>query len=212
MTDERRQVVARAYDRIADRYITWSATVDDVARERMVAEFAARLADGADVLDLGCGAGVPSTRDLAKRFRVVGVDASPRQVELARHNVPDGEFYVADMAELEVAEASFDGVAALYSISHLPREHHADLFAKIHRWLTLGGLFLATLGATDGPDWTGPWLGEEMFFSSHDADENRKLLRAAGFELDVDEVATTPEPEGDVSFLWVIARKPRMPR
>ena len=45
-----------------------------------------------------------------------------------------------------------------------------------------------------------------MFFSSHGADTNRNLLRAAGFELEHDEIAVTREPEGDVPFLWVIAR------
>jgi len=65
----------------------------------------------------------------------------------------------------------------------------------------------ARLGATDTPDWVGEWLGVPMFFSSHDADANRALLRAAGFVLVVDEIVEMHEPEGPVSFLWVIARK-----
>ena len=51
-----------------------------------------------------------------------------------------------------------------------------------------------------------------MFFSSYGAEANRRLLRTAGFELLVDDVLVTSEPEGDVSFLWVIARKPKGPR
>ncbi len=47
-----------------------------------------------------------------------------------------------------------------------------------------------------------------MFFSSHDADTNRALLRVAGFTLERDETITMREPEGLVTFLWVIARKP----
>ena len=47
-----------------------------------------------------------------------------------------------------------------------------------------------------------------MFFSSHDDGANRRLMRAAGFELLIDEVAVTHEPGGDVSFLWVIGQKP----
>jgi hypothetical protein len=45
-----------------------------------------------------------------------------------------------------------------------------------------------------------------MFFSSHDADTNRDMLRAAGFTLVIDEIVSMREPEADVSFLWVIAR------
>jgi len=50
-----------------------------------------------------------------------------------------------------------------------------------------------------------------MFFSSFDADTSRGLLRDAGFELELDELVwmREPEPQGEVAFLWVLARKPR---
>jgi hypothetical protein len=47
-----------------------------------------------------------------------------------------------------------------------------------------------------------------MFFSSWDADVNRRLLRDAGFELVHDEVVTIREPEGPARFLWVLASSP----
>lgn len=211
MTDKRKHIVASGYDRIADRYLAWGSASEDPSREHMHALFAARLPDGARVLDLGCGAGLPSTRQMAERFEMVGVDISPRQIAAARQNVPRAAFVVGDITEVQFPPASFDGVAAFYSISHVPRDSHAHLFASVFRWLRPGGLFVATLGALDNPGWTGDWLGVPMFFSSHHADENRRLLRTAGFELLVADVLVTPEPEGDVSFLWVLARKPTMP-
>lgn len=174
----------------------------------MLADFSDRLPAGARVLDLGCGAGIPSTQELARRFDVVGVDISGAQLERARTNVPEAEFILADFADLQFPDRSFDGVVGLYAVSHVPREQHAQLFADVFNWLTPGGLFLVTLGAADSPDWTGDWLGEPMFFSSHDADTNRRLVREAGFGLLLDEIAVTHEPEGDVSFLWLIGQKP----
>jgi hypothetical protein len=50
-------------------------------------------------------------------------------------------------------------------------------------------------------------LGVPMFFSSFDADENRRLLRAAGFELRRDDVVTMREPGGAATFLWVLATR-----
>ena len=193
---------------MAERYLAWGATIEGDPRHRMLAAFSDRLPADARVLDLGCGAGVPSTQQLAQHFRVLGVDISRSQLELARRNVPEAEFRLGDFSELQLAEGAFEGVVALYAVSHLPREQHGQLFVDVFRWLAPGGLFLATLGAADSPDWTGEWLGEEMFFSSHDADANRQLMRAAGFDLMVDEVAVTHEPGGDVSFLWVIGQKP----
>jgi len=205
--DPRKEIVAAGYDRLADTYLEWGGHVTADPRERMLASFMSRLPDGARVLDLGCGAGLGSTRDLAERFRVVGVDISHVQIELARRNVPTAEFIEGDITDLQFADSSFEGVSAFYAVSHVPREEHGQLFTDVFRWLVPGGLFLATLGASDAPDWTGDWLGEPMFFSSHDADVNRHLLESAGFELLLDEVLETHEPGGDVSFLWVIAQK-----
>src|SRR5205809_4517983 len=100
-----------------------------------------------------------------------------------------------------------DRRTAFYSISYVPRDEHARLFMKIARWLRPGGLFLASLGALGSEDWTGVWLGVEMFFSSHDAETNRRLLRESGFELLLDEVVTMREPEGEATFLWVLAQR-----
>jgi hypothetical protein len=76
----------------------------------------------------------------------------------------------------------------------------------VRRWLRPGGVFLASLGAGDLEAWSGEWLGVPMFFSSHPAAENLRLLTAAGLEPVRDEVVTMREPEGDATFLWVIRR------
>jgi SAM-dependent methyltransferase len=171
----------------------------------MLGEFSARMASGARVLELGCGAGLPSTKELARRFVVTGVDISEAQVQAARHNVAEASFIHADMAQIDFPPGSFDGVTALYAIFHLPRDEHGRLFERVARWLVPGGLFLATLGSNDSPDWIGEWLGRQMFFSAYDAETNRRLLRDADFDLIIDEVLETIEPDGPVPFLWVLA-------
>jgi cyclopropane fatty-acyl-phospholipid synthase-like methyltransferase len=209
MRDQRKAIVADGYDLIADRYLEWAAQIENDPRHRMLDEYSARLKPGARVLDIGCGAGVPSTQALAARFEVTGLDISAAQIDRARRNVPRARFVVGDVASTEFPARSFDGVTALYSVSHVPREEHPALFKRVGQWLEPGGLFLVTLGADDSPDWTGEWLGRPMFFSSFGAEANRELLNAAGFELLVDEVLDTKEPDGAVSFLWVLARNAR---
>jgi ubiquinone/menaquinone biosynthesis C-methylase UbiE len=209
VTDERKSIVASGYDAMADRYRSWSARIDDHARTTLLADFSERLATGSTVLDLGCGAGIPSTRAMAERFSVTGVDISARQLEAARRNVPGATFIQGDLATLDLPDASFDGVTAFYAISHVPRDEHEPVFRRVFRWLRPGGLFLATLGAEDGPDWEGEWLDVPMFFSSFNATENRRLVVAAGFELLSADVLETIEPEGAVPFLWVLARRPQ---
>jgi len=204
--DRRTAIVAEGYDALVDAYPAWAAGVAD-ARDRMLATFAAPLRPGARVLDLGCGAGLPSTSRLAERFTVTGVDISAGQIEAARQLVPDAGFVHADLLEVDFPGESFEGVTALYSIPHLPREEHGALFGRIARWLVPGGRFLAVLGSSDNPDWIGDWLGRPMFFSGYDAGTNRHLLSEAGFDLLVDEIVETVEPDGLVAFQWVIARR-----
>jgi SAM-dependent methyltransferase len=204
--DERKATVEAGYDALAERFLAWGARVEGDPRGRFLAAFAERLPDGAAVLDLGCGAGIPSTRLLAEHFDVTGVDISAAQIRLARANVPNARFVHGDVSEVSFPGESFAGVVALYAISHVPREEHAGLFGRIAGWLRPGGLFLAVLGVGDGPDWTGEWLGVPMYFSSWGADTNRELLGAAGFGLLLDEVVAMREPEGEVEFLWALGR------
>ena len=204
--DERRRLVADGYDRMADRYGQWAAGIEDDPRDRMIARLVAELPPRARVLDLGCGSGVPSTKVLAERFEVVGVDFSTAQIEKARVNVPRATFIVGDMTEVELPNGSFDAVTAFYSLNHVPRDDHSAVIAGVARWLVPGGFFLAAFGLADEADWTGDWLGVPMYFSSHDPDTTRGILAKAGFELLVDEIVEMREPDGPASFLWILAR------
>jgi cyclopropane fatty-acyl-phospholipid synthase-like methyltransferase len=205
--DPRKQTVEAGYDELAPRFGEWAARVEGDPWERFLDELAGRLALGARVLDLGCGNGRKIGR-LAERFDVTGVDISEEQLRLARAEIPAASFAHADLAALDFPAESYDAVTAFYSISHVPREEHAALFGKVARWLSPGGLFLASLSANGTDDWTEEWLGVEMFFSSHDADTNLRLLEEAGLELVRSEIVTIQEPEGDATFLWALARKP----
>lgn len=206
MADRRKETVRAGYDRIAAEFAEWGARVEGDPRDRFLTDFMELLPAGGSVLDLGCGAGVPSTRRLAETFTVTGADISGVQIGLAREHVPGARFVCADVLDLVLPDASFDGVAAFYSISHIPREEHPRVFSLVRRWLRPGGVFVASLGAGDIAGWTGEWLGVPMFFSSHDAVTNRRLLAGAGLEVAQAEVVTMREPEGDATFLWVICR------
>jgi SAM-dependent methyltransferase len=205
--DRPHEVVAAGYDRIVDSYRAWASAIDDPSRTKWLERLTNALPPGARVLELGCGSGSPVAAELSARFELTGVDASAAQIEQARRSVPNGRFIVADMSTVELPAGRWDAVAALYSIIHVPRERHAELFRRIRGWLRPGGWFLASLGARDAPDWTGPWLGVPMFFSTWGASTNLRLLSEAGLEVDDHEVTTLHEPEGDVTFQWVLARR-----
>jgi SAM-dependent methyltransferase len=205
--DPRVRTVQAGYDELAQRFGEWGERIEGDPWRRFLDDLAARLPDGGRVLDLGCGNGRKLGR-LAGRFQLTGVDVSQQQLRLARAEVPGASFVEGDFAQLDFPDASFDAVVALYSITHVPREEHPALLGRIAGWLRPGGLFLASLSHVGGEDWTSEWLGVEMFFSGYDAQTNRRLVREAGFEVLADELVWMREPEAEVGFLWVLARKP----
>lgn len=202
-----KRLVARGYDEIADEYLVRYSLSS--ARERWLAELTRLTSEQwcARVLDLGCGAGIPLARHLtALGHYVLGVDGSARQIALARRNAPLAAFMQADMTTIDLPTASFDAVAAFYSITHVPRSEHARLLGRIAEWLRPGGVFIGSLGAGPLPDWQGEWMGVEMFFSHFDAATNIVLLREAGFAIERTEEMDQDNENG--RFLWIVARRP----
>jgi len=54
-------------------------------------------------------------------------------LKLARKNVAQATLTRKDMTKLDFADNSFDGLAAFYSIIHVPRKKHSYLFEACER-------------------------------------------------------------------------------
>jgi SAM-dependent methyltransferase len=206
MNDPRTRIVAEGYDEIGERFVEWRDRIVGDPRGWWAEQLTSRLADGARVLELGCGSGVPDTQLLAERFQVTGVDISPAQIERARAAVSNAHFLEADFTAPDFDPGTFEAVAAFYSFNHVPRDLLAGLFARIRNWLVPQVLFLVALGTGDTEGWTGDWLGAPTFFSSFPPETNRRLLDEAGFERLLDELVTFLEPDGEATFQWVLGR------
>lgn len=205
--EDAKQIVARGYDQAAERHAEWALrtrTAERLEYTRLVLD---TLAPGSRVLELGCGAGGPTTRMLAEGHRLIGVDLSWRNLQLARRSVPSAAFVQADMAAFALRPESVDAVVAFYSIIHLPRHQHAALFRAAAGWLKPGGVFAASFGTRDsGGAVEEDWLGVRMYSSSHDPATTEALLRDAGFRIDRSRIETADEDGQPVPFLWIVAQ------
>ena len=141
------------------------------------------LDDGATVLDIGCGAGVPVSRSLAERFCVTGVDISDGMIELARKNVPAGKFIRADIMSVELAPATFDAATAFYSIFHIPRREHPALFRRVFDWLKPGGYLLCLLRRHGEETYIDDFFGSTMYWSAYALEDYEHYLANAGFDI-----------------------------
>ena len=177
---------------LGDTYASWLDHVE-------------RLRPGvSDVLEIGCGCGVPVARELVARgHRVTGVDISPVQIARARALVPEAQFVLADIATLQLAAASVDVVLAFYSLIHVPVAAQPALIGRIASWLRPDGVFAATVGCRA---WTGSeedWLGAPMWWSHADAETYRQWYDEVAFDIAVDDYV--PDPLGDGGHQLLIA-------
>ena len=203
-----RDLVRQGYDAISTAYRDDegrpnSATDEQTDQYRSwVDELALVVRPGGRVLDLGCGAGTPTTRDLVtKGFEAVGLDISAVQIERAQRLVPGAQFIRADMATWDTEPASFDAVVSFYSLIHLPLHDQRDLLPRIRRWLRPDGIFLAIVGHGR---WTGieDYLGAPMFWDHADTASHLDWLRQARLLPAWDRFI----PEGASGHVLVLAR------
>jgi len=203
-----KRIVADGYDRMGARYAEWAAANPSPTRTHYERVVLHALPARSLVLDLGCGAGLPTTRVLAERFRVLGVDLSREQVAAARRHVPGATFVRADMTTLALRPHSVDGVTAFWSFIHVPRKEHRGLLQRIACWLPPGGLLVATMAARAADAQLDGFHGHPMYWSGYDADTNCRLVRDAGLRIASARTHIEQEFGEAVAFLWLVARKP----
>jgi SAM-dependent methyltransferase len=203
------QLVAASYDEIHGRYVEWGGGHAQRRREAINDVLSLGLVPrNALAVDLGCGTGRLATAYLVEQgLRVTGVDISAHSIAVARGAIPQARFIIGDMTELHLPAESVDLVTAFYSIIHVPRELHGDLFAAIAEWLRPGGVLVASLAARASEKVMDDWLGAPMYWSSWDASTNERLVGEAGLDVISADIETSREDGNEVAFQWLRARK-----
>lgn len=201
-----KKTVKEGYNAIADRYL--AERTRDSEDVRLLNEFMERLPANAEVLDAGCGAGIPISQMLSERFHVTGVDFAEAQIELAKKNVPNAQFLCEDMTKLDFPDRTFDGITSYYAIIHIPRAEHQPLLANFYRMLKPGGLALLCLGAEHLiDDIDEDYLGTRMYWSHFDTQTYLEMLDKCGYSTIWSKYVADETCEG-AGHLFVLARRP----
>ncbi|HAM71764.1 MAG TPA: class I SAM-dependent methyltransferase [Verrucomicrobiales bacterium] len=148
-------------ERFSDLNTGQEAAMDSVAVLDVIARAAAaRLAPGARVLDLGCGAGNYTLRILRELGSIdpILVDLSRPMLDrararLAEAGVPRVTTIQADLRELAMEQGSLDAIVSGAVLHHLREDADWEhVFSRLHLWLRPGGLLLvADLVVCDDP-------------------------------------------------------------
>lgn len=131
----------------------------------------ARLRDGQDVLELGCGWGSLSLWMAAKypRSRITGVSNSRTQrdwimAECARRGIRNLEIITADMNAFDTA-MRFDRVVSVEMFEHM--KNYERLMAKVASWLRPGGALFVHIFTHREFAYAFETQGEDDFMGRH---------------------------------------------
>ena len=134
--------VRSMFDRIAGRYDLLNTILSAGAdgRWRRRAAGSTRLRPGGSALDVACGSG-RLTAELARvaggSGRVVGLDFSPRMLEVARRQEPGLEFVEGDALQLPYGDGEFDATTMAFGLRNLADPGHG--LAEMRRVAREGG-------------------------------------------------------------------------
>ena len=122
----------------------------DVEFKEMQERFLKYLKPGARILYFGCGSGRDTRYFLDRGFKADAIDGSEELVKIASEytGIVVKQMYFQDLDENE----AYDGIWACSSILHLAYEELEDVFVKMARALTPGGVLYTSFkyGTAEG--------------------------------------------------------------
>jgi len=200
--EDPKRIVQQGYDQLGSLYRMHYEETNPERYSHWLTELTIRLPSAAKILELGCADGIPTARFLNQHFDYLGIDIAPLQIELARTNVPNAYFEVADMVTLTFPATAFDAIVALYSIIHVPLIEQPALIKAIYQWLKPNGYFLCVVGSNE---WTGTesdWIspGTRMYWSHADAATYQSWFMETGFTI-IEHYFVAEENTGHTFFL-----------
>jgi len=94
------------------------------------------------VADMGCGPGHVAKYLHLHGVEMCGIDISPEMIRIAKGMSPEIDFKVGDMLSLDIADGSFAGIVAFYSIVHFDSSELATALSECRRVIKDGALIL----------------------------------------------------------------------
>jgi SAM-dependent methyltransferase len=203
-----------SYDRVAEDYAEHFR--DELSKKpfdrKMLEWLAEKVGDQGTICDMGCGPAQIARYLYDHGVKVCGIDLSPEMVRRAQSLHPDIAFQQGDMLALaKVADDSYGGVAAFYSIIHVPRPALNQALQELKRVLHPSGILLLTFHIGQEIIHRDEWWGKEVSldFIFFETEEMKDHLKAVGFELqEVIERDPYTEVEYPSRRAYIFARKP----
>lgn len=202
------------YDLVAEEYAKqFRDEMGHKPFDRKMLDWLAEQVDGlGKICDMGCGPGQVAGYLHARGVEACGIDLSPEMVRQAQRLNPEINFQQGDMLALTgIPDDTFGGIAAFYSVIHIPRRAVVEALRELKRVLRPRGALLVTFHIGAETVHRDEFLGQEVSLDFHffEREEMKGYLKDAGFVLEeIIERDPYPEVEYPSRRAYIFARKP----
>ncbi|MEJ2277651.1 MAG: class I SAM-dependent methyltransferase [Candidatus Lokiarchaeota archaeon] len=194
------EIVRNGYNKIALNYY---ANRDLTKFYPELERFSELLPEYGHILDVGTGIGVPTAKFLIEKgFKVTGIDISTTMILQAKKNVPEANFLEMDALHLNFDENTFDGVISVYTLFHIPRIKHENLFRTFYKILKPKGILVINSGISES-EGIIQFFGVPMFWSNFSPKKTLNLVERVGFSIIFEGVL---KRGGELQY-WIFAHK-----
>lgn len=199
------------YDPVAGEYAEqFFNELEHKPFDRELLDRLAALVDGlGPICDLGCGPGQIARYLHDQGAEAIGMDISAEMVKEAQPLSPAIRFEQGDMRSIPAESASWGGIAAFYSVIHIPHQEVALVFTEFNRVLKSSGRVLIAYHIGDEMIHTDEWYDKSVdldFYFFHSA-FLESALEQAGFKIE-DSLSRPPyEIEHPSQRGYILAKK-----
>jgi SAM-dependent methyltransferase len=210
---DRQNALQASYDRVAGEYAArlFGELAHKPLDRALLDAFAEQAQGRGPVADVGCGPGQIARYLHERGIPALGVDLSPGMVALARRLTPEIPFHQGSMLALDVEDGAWGGIAAFYSIIHLPPGELPSALREFQRALRPGGLLLLAFHVGQECIHLDEWWGQPVAvdFQFYETEAIEAHLAGAGFVVEA-RVERQPYPEVEYPSRrgYLLARKP----
>lgn len=138
------------------------------------------------ILEIGCGPGNITKYLLSKRpdFEILGIDISPKMIELAQINCPKAKFIVMDSREIDHLKTKFDAIVCGFCLPYLSELDVEIFIADSKNLVNKNGIIYLSFveGEKDQSGYQKGSSGDRTYFYYHNLQTLTNQLKANDFE------------------------------
>jgi trans-aconitate methyltransferase len=149
---------------------------------------------------------------IEKGLNVIGIDFSSEMIEIAKREVPKGEFHVMDLNKLGDLSKQFEGIFARAVLLHIPKKEIPSTLSKLKNCLKDHGYLYIAVKEKRESENDEEIVKEndygadiERFFSYFTLLELEKILSDAHLNIVFSEITTVKS--GTRKWIQIIAQK-----